>query len=108
MPNIGDADDNSKTKLVIAGKFKANNTSNEETVYYPVSINATYDKTGTPTAPENSTDPYKVYPNRNYKCSVIIKTKGSDDPWKSIDPQTAQITVTVTNFEDVNQTTTFK
>ena len=108
MPNSSDVD-GTRTKLVIAGQFKADGqtvSNGGKDVYYPVSINATYDAAGNATAPNGTI--YKVYPNKNYKCSVIIKTLGSDDPWKSIDPQTAQITVTVTDFEDVNQTTTFK
>lgn len=109
MPNNSDAD-GTRTKLVIAGKFKADGqtpSNNGNDVYYPVSLNATYDPiTGAPSAPDGTV--YKVYPNKNYKCSVTIKTMGSDDPWKSIDPEAAKITVTVQDFEDVSQSTTFK
>lgn len=107
MPNRN-AVDAYRTKLVIAGKFKADGTGTGVDVYYPVSLNVIYGTNGSPAEAESGTAQGKVYPNKNYKCKVIIKTKGSDDPWKSIDPEAAKITVTVQDFEDVSQSTTFK
>lgn len=98
-----------KMKLIIAGTFKTNSTDGGTTVFYPVAINATYDADGTPSAATNGgTDVFKVYPNKNYKCKVVIKTIGTTDPTKNLDPQTATVTVTVDNFVDASQTTTFE
>lgn len=105
MPNSNDGDN--KTKLIIEGKFKANSSASEETVYYPVAINANYDANGTASA-AGGTDKFKVYPNKNYVCKVVIKTKGADSPNSNLDPQTATITVTVKDFVDANQTTIFE
>ena len=96
-------------KLIIAGDFDANGSGTTEKVFYPVAINATYAADGTPSAATNGgTDVFKVYPNKNYKCTVVIKTKGTTDPTKNLDPQTATVTVTVTDFVDASQTTTFE
>ena len=43
----------------------------------------------------------------NYKCTVTIKTKGATAPNEDITPQQAAITVTVSSFTDVEQTTIF-
>lgn len=104
MPNANDGDN--KTKLVIVGKFKL--TANDEgtTMYYPVPLNAQYNEDGSVTAGVDVK--YKVYPNKNYNCTVSIRGKGAKTPWEDLSPQSAEITVTVKAFEDVDQTTIFK
>lgn len=100
--------DGNNMKLIIAGLFKANGTGTGEKVFYPVNLNATYDQNGNATAADNGTT-YAISPNKNYKCTVVIRTKGLSDPTQGdLDPQTAAITVTVADFVDVNQSTTFE
>ena len=96
-----------KMKLIIAGDFDANGSGTTEKVFYPVAINATYDDAGKATAADGGTV-FQVSPNKNYKCTVVIKTKGTTDPTKNLDPQTATVTVTVTDFVEASQTTTFE
>lgn len=102
-----DVTPNGKMKLIIAGDFDANGSGTTEKVFYPVAINATYDAAGNATAADGGTV-FQVSPNKNYKCTVVIKTKGTTDPTKNLDPQTATVTVTVDNFVDASQTTTFE
>lgn len=98
-----------KMKLIIAGTFKTNSSDVGTKVFYPVAINANYAADGTPSAATNGgAEVFKVYPNKNYKCKVVIKTIGTTDPTKNLDPQTATVNVTVTNFVDASQTTTFE
>ncbi len=110
MPN---SDASTNTKLVIAGKFDSDGDGTSDTtdpVYYPVNINWKYDKTKTPAEcpAEDGTDIKKVYPNRNYNCTVTIKTKGAKSPTDKIDPEDVSVTVTVTDFAPINQDTTFE
>ena len=97
------------TKLVIAGKFKENTGSAAEMVYYSLPINATYDasthKYVKPAAGDGSA--FQVCPNQNYKCSVIIRTKGSSSPNTNLTPQEAEIKVEVKDFVDVSQSAEF-
>lgn len=102
-----DVTDDGKMKLIIAGDFDANGSGTTEKVFYPVAINATYDAAGNATAADGGTV-FQVSPNKNYKCTVVIKTKGTTDPTKNLDPQTATVTVTVTDFVEAKQTTTFE
>lgn len=102
-----DVTPNGKMKLIIAGDFDANGSGTTEKVFYPVAINATYDPAGNATAADGGTV-YQVSPNKNYKCTVVIKTKGTTDPTKNLDPQTATVTVTVTDFVEALQNTTFE
>lgn len=98
-----------KMKLIIAGTFKTNSSDAGTTVFYPVALNAVTNADGSfSPAPYGGTDKFKVYPNKNYVCKVVIKTKGTTDPTKNLDPQTATVTVTVTDFVDASQTTTFE
>ena len=103
------ATNTSNTKLVIAGKFKENTGSAAEMVYYSLPINATYDasthKYVKPAAGDGSA--FQVCPNQNYKCSVIIRTKGSSNPNTNLTPQEAEIKVEVTDFVDVTQNAEF-
>ena len=86
-------------------------------MFYPVFVNATYNTDGKVSAANGEV--YKVYPNKNYICKVVIKTKGltgggpkeDDQPAAGHDelkPETAAITVTVANWDSFNQTTTFE
>ncbi len=100
------------TKLVIAGKFIENKSATRPTpemVYYSLPINATYDaSTHKYVKPEHGAgSTFQVCPNQNYKCSVIIRTKGSSTPNTNLTPQEAEIKVEVTNFVDVKQNTEF-
>ena len=102
-----DDTDNGKMKLIIAGDFDANGSGTTEKVFYPVAINATYDAAGNATAADGGTV-FQVSPNKNYVCKVVIKTKGTTDPTQNLDPQTAEITVSVKEFDPAKQTTTFE
>ena len=100
------------TKLVIAGKFTENKSATSpktEMVYYSLPINATYKasshKYEKPTGGDGSV--FQVCPNQNYKCSVVIRTKGSSTPNTNLTPQEAEIKVEVTNFVDVSQNAEF-
>ena len=100
------------TKLVIAGKFTENKSATSpktEMVYYSLPINATYKasshKYEKPTGGDGSV--FQVCPNQNYKCSVVIRTKGSSTPNTNLPPQEAEIKVEVTNFVDVSQDAEF-
>lgn len=100
------------TKLVIAGKFKENKNATSPTaemVYYSLPINAVYDaSTHKYKKPEHGDGSvFQVCPNQNYKCNVIIRTKGSSNPNTNLTPQEAEINVEVTNFVDVSQDAEF-
>lgn len=97
-----------KTKLVIKGKFKKNSSDTESDVYYPVSLNHKVEANGSTGAADVSLTEYQVYPNKDYQCSVVIKTIGSDGPDKDIDPMTATIDITVKDWETISQTTVFQ
>jgi hypothetical protein len=102
MPN-SDATTNN-TKLVIEGKFDPDGKGTTSTVFYPVNINWKYGQT----AGVDGGTAKTVNPNKNYNCSIIIKTKGADSPYTPIDPEVASISVTVSPFTDVSQSTTFE
>ena len=106
MPNGNDKASTKNTKLVIAGKFKANSTATEQMVYYPVPLNVTIDG-GTETSGHAGDDMYKVYPNKNYICDVTIKTIGVANPNLNLDPQDATITIKVDDWTPVSQSTIF-
>lgn len=97
-----------RTKLVIAGTFKANSSDQGSTVYYPVPLNANYDATGTASAADGTKNAFVVNPNKNYKCTVTIKTKGASSPTTDVTPQQVAITVTVSGFTEASQATIFK
>lgn len=101
-------DTDNKTKLVIKGNFKANGTGAGEDVYYPVKLNYTVKEDGNTETPDATGTQFVVSPNKNYKCTVVIKTKGAADPSSDIDPTTATITINVEPFSDVNQETVFQ
>lgn len=99
-----------KTKLVIKGSFDPDGAgaTPAQVVYYPVKLNSNVTAEGTHAAAESGTTEYQVYPNKNYKCSVTIKTIGSTGPDADIDPTTATVTITVTSFTSVSQSTIFQ
>ena len=114
LPNnrVESATATDNTKLVIAGKFIENKSATSpktEMVYYSLPINATYDasqhKYVKPANGDGSA--FQVCPNQNYKCSVIIRTKGSSNPNINLTPQEAEIKVEVTDFVDVSQNAEF-
>lgn len=105
MPNGNDKASTKNTKLVIAGKFKANSTAQEQMVYYPVPLNVNIAADGAETPCLD--DKYKVYPNKNYKCAVTIKTIGVANPNLNLDKQDATITIKVEDWTSVSQTTIF-
>lgn len=106
-------------RIWIKGQFDPDGGGSAQptTVFYPVLVNATYNTNGTVSAANGEV--YKVYPNKNYICKVVIKTKGllgsgtngTDQPTAGNDelkPETAAITVTVANWDTYSQTTTFE
>lgn len=97
------------TKLVIKGDFDPDGSAGSTlatTVYYPVKLNYNVNPDGTAGAVSGTA--YVVSPNKNYKCSVTIKTIGASVPSADIDPTTAEISITVAQFEAVDQTTVFQ
>lgn len=102
--------DANKTKLVIKGQFDPDGSGSAPatTVYYPVKLNSNVKSDGSHSVAEASTNEYQVYPNKNYKCSVTIKTIGSANPGSDIDPTTATVTINVVSFTDVGQSTIFQ
>ena len=111
-------------RVWIKGEFDPdgpNGNTKATTVFYPVLLNVKYDAAGVASAAEDGTDKYKVYPNKNYTCSIVIKTKGlpgiGDDHSTQPDgtngndelkPQQATITVSVENWTPVKQDITFE
>lgn len=100
------------TKLVIAGKFienKSVTSPTAEMVYYSLPINATYDASSHKYVKPANGDgsAFQVCPNQNYKCSVVIRTKGSKNPNTNLTPQEAEIKVEVKDFVDVQQNAEF-
>ena len=87
------------TRLIIAGWFKANATTDAVMTYYPVRIN--YNSVDGSAA--EGTTANLTHANYNYKMTVVIKGKGLDTPSGNLDTQTATITATVTPFVDVDQ-----
>ena len=102
--------DANKTKLVIKGQFDpdGSGSASAKTVYYPVKLNSNVKSDGSHSVAEASTNEYQVYPNKNYKCSVTIKTIGSASPGSDIDPTTATVTINVVSFTGVAQSTIFQ
>lgn len=102
--------DANKTKLVIKGQFDPDGSGSApaKTVYYPVKLNSNVKSDGSHSVAEASTNEYQVYPNKNYKCSVTIKTIGSASPGSDIDPTTATVTINVVSFTGVDQSTIFQ
>lgn len=99
-----------KTILVIAGKFDKDgpaSAATEEIVYYPLALNENYSTDPAGAAADGGTKSQTVA-GKNYKCKVVIKTIGASNPWVTTGPQTAELTVNVADWEDVDQTTTFE
>jgi len=122
--NIPSGTDANAVRVWIKGDFDPDGSgeATATTVFYPVLLNVNYDAAGVASAADDKIDNkevYKVYPNRNYTCKIIIKTKGllgSGPDGKSqpepgndeLKPQQATITVSVENWTPVEQTTTFE
>ena len=122
--NIPSGTDANAVRVWIKGDFDPDGSgeATATTVFYPVLLNVNYDAAGVASAADDKIDNkevYKVYPNRNYTCKIVIKTKGlpgigeggktqpdaGDDELK---PQQATITVGVEDWTPVKQTTTFE
>ena len=105
---IPNSSTSNKTILVIAGNFKKDGSGAGETVYYPLALNEDYSSgsLGT-TAPDGGTVS-QTLAGKNYKCTVVIKTIGANNPWVTTGPQTAELTVNVADWDDADQTTTFE
>ena len=107
MPNGQDGD--KATKLVIAGLFTSAKAGiTDKVVYYPLFLNATVNSARTgydPAVPNSGVK--KVYPNKNYNCTVVIRNIGANSPNTNLDPQTASISIEVKDFVTANQTTEF-
>ena len=115
--------DANAVRVWIKGDFDPDGSGKADatTVFYPVLLNVKYDAAGVASAAEDGTDKYKVYPNKNYTCSIVIKTKGlpgigkdgatqpdGTDGNDELKPQQATITVSVNNWTSVDQKTTFE
>lgn len=97
-----------KTILVIAGKFDKDGSASaatEEIVYYPLALNEDYSK---PSVAPDGGIKSQTLAGKNYKCTVVIKTIGANNPWVTTGPQTAELTVNVADWDDADQTTTFE
>jgi hypothetical protein len=106
MPNKK-TDKDGRTKLVIEGTFKSSTTDTKGTiVYYPVPLNANYTN-GTAAAADGG-KVFAVHANKDYQCTVTIKTKGAPNPTDDVTPQQATINVTVKPFAAATQNTVFE
>lgn len=108
MPN-NDSTKINRTKLIIYGTFKANQGDSGSDVYYPVPLNISYDIDGVEKkeVPDGTKHRGTVNRNKNYKCNVVIRSKGASSPDEDITPKQATITVKVQDFEDASQDTYF-
>ena len=107
---IPNSSTSNKTILVIAGKFDKDgpaSAATEETVYYPLALNEDYSTDPAGAAADGGTKSQTVA-GKNYKCKVTIKTIGASNPWVTTGPQTAVLTVSVDDWVDATQTTTFE
>lgn len=107
MPNYK-TDKDVRTKLVIKGTFKANSSDPSSTVYYPVPLNAHYTNGTVDHATGDVGPAFAVHANKDYQCTVTIKTKGAANPTDDVTPQQATINVTVKPFAAATQTTVFE
>ena len=110
-------------RVWIKGEFDPDGSGKADatTVFYPVLLNVKYDAAGAAVPAEDKTEKYEVYPNKNYICTVVIKTKGllgigeggktqpdGTNGNDELKPQQATITVSVNDWTPVTQTTTFE
>lgn len=102
IPNSNNT--SNKTILVIAGKFKKDGSASEKTVYYPLALNEDYSN---PSVAPDGGIKSQTLAGKIYKCTVVIKTIGADNPWVPTGRQTADLTVNVEDWVDATQTTTF-
>ena len=110
-------------RVWIKGEFDPDGSGKADatTVFYPVLLNVKYDAAGAAVPAEDKTEKYEVYPNKNYICTVVIKTKGllgigeggktqpdGTNGNDELKPQQATITVSVNDWTPVTQDTTFE
>lgn len=108
MPNKK-TDKDGRTKLVIEGTFKSSTTDTKgTTVYYPVPLNANYTNGTVDHATGDVGPAFAVHANKDYQCTVTIKTKGAPNPTDDVTPQQATITVNVVPFTAATQNTVFE
>lgn len=108
MPNKK-TDKDGRTKLVIEGTFKSSTTDTKgTTVYYPVPLNANYTNGTVDHATGDVGPAFAVHANKDYQCTVTIKTKGAANPTDDVTPQQATITVNVVPFTAATQNTVFE
>ena len=110
-------------RVWIKGDFDPDGSGKADatTVFYPVLLNVKYNAAGVAAPAEDNTEKYEVYPNKNYICTVVIKTKGllgigeggktqpdGTNGNDELKPQQATITVSVNDWTPVDQETTFE
>lgn len=113
MPN---ANATTHTRLVVKGDFTIGGNTTE--IYYPIYLNWTWDDTNSvwKAVDETTLLPYatttraakKIYANDAYKITLDIKTIGVTDPRQDLDPQSVEVNVTVANWVDIAQNSTFQ
>ena len=121
--NIPSGTDANAVRVWIKGDFDPDGSGKADAtrVFYPVLLNVKYDAAGAAVPAEDKTEKYEVYPNKNYICTVVIKTKGllgigeggktqpdGTNGNDELKPQQATITVSVNDWTPVTQTTTFE
>ena len=111
MPNAS----TTYTRLVVKGEFAIG--GNTTTIYYPIYLNWTWDDTNSVWKAVSETAlPYaattraakKIYANDAYKITLNIKTIGVTDPRQDLDPQSVEVNVSVANWVDIAQNSTFQ
>ena len=114
MPNAS----TTYTRLVVKGNFSVGGGT-PTVIYYPIYLNYTWDDTVTPAvwkAVSETALPYatttraakKIYANDAYKITLNIKTIGVTDPRQDLDPQSVEVNVSVANWVDITQNSTFQ
>lgn len=82
------------TKLVLAGKYKANTASPYEDIYYPIVVNKAQEGTTITNGDGMST----INRNTNYRITATIKTKGVSDPKEDLKPSMLAIDVEIEDW----------
>ena len=108
------------TRLVVKGEFTPSTGATSTTIYYPIYLNWTWNETASQWEAVTLTPntlPYKtsvtraakkIYANDAYKITLNIKTIGVTDPKQDLDPQSVEVNVSVANWVDVAQNSTFQ
>ena len=115
MPNAS----TTYTRLVVKGDFSVG-VGTSTVIYYPIYLNWTWDDTNSEwkaVTLSPNTLPYKtsvtreakkIYANDAYKITLNIKTIGVTDPRQDLDPQSVEVNVTVADWVDIAQNSTFQ